>query len=191
MKKVLALCALIPVLTGCVAAVPAALVVGATAGGAVVYDKRDFKTMRNDQRSASLAQYWISQDPELQKSSHITVTVYNGVGLMVGQTQTAELRDKAYELMRRVPSIKRIYNAVAIAAPSSKMQRASDSMLTGKVRTALLAERGLQSNNIKAVTEDSVVYLMGSVPKDQAELATNATRHVSGVQRVVKVFEYS
>lgn len=191
MKKTLALLALIPTLYGCAAAVPAALVVGATAGGAVVYDKRDFKTMRNDQRSASLAQYWINQDTELAKSSHINIAVYNGVGLMVGQAQTAELREKAYELMRRIPNIKRIYNAVTIAAPSSKMQRASDSMLTGKVKTALLAERGLQSNNIKVITEDSVVYLMGTVSKDQAEIATNATRHVAGVQRVVKVFEYT
>ena len=191
MKKTLVLLALIPALYGCVAAVPAALVVGATAGGAVVYDKRSFKTMRNDQRSASLAQYWITQDPALEKSCHISVTVYNGVGLMVGQAQSKALRDKAYELMTRIPNIKRIYNAVSIAAPSSRMQRTSDAMLTGKIRTALLAERGLQSNNIKVVTEDSVAYLMGSISRDQAEIATNAAKHVSGVQRVVKVFEYT
>lgn len=175
-------------LSGCI---PAALVVGATAGGAVVYDKRDVATIRSDQHAANTAQYWIDTDPQLKGRSHIGVSVFNEVGLLVGQAQTPELRDRAYELMQKAQGTRRIYNAITIAAPLSEMHRASDSWVTSKVKTILLAKPGLQSNDIKVVTEDGVVYLLGSIAKDQADIATDAVRHVDGVTRVVKVFEYT
>ena len=43
---------------------------------------------------------------------------------------------------------------------------------------------------MKVVTEHRVVYLMGLVYRKEADLATEATRDVSGVERVVKLFEY-
>ncbi|OGO90073.1 MAG: phospholipid-binding protein [Coxiella sp. RIFCSPHIGHO2_12_FULL_42_15] len=190
MKKWVMLFALMPALYGCVA-VPAALVVGATAGGAVVYDKRSLKRLREDQKAVNMAEYWMSRDPLLAKNNHISLTVYDGIGLLVGQASSEEARNKAYELLTSAPHVKRVYNAIVVEAPSSTMQRASDSMLTGKVRTALLAERGLQSNNIKVVTEDGIVYLLGAISRKQADLATNVARHVSGVLKVVKVFEYT
>lgn len=190
MKKLIILAALTSTLYGCIAAVPAALVVGATAGGSVVYDQRTFRTMRNDQTATQAAQYWISTDPALKKHTHINVTVYNGIGLLVGQAQTEALRDKAYQILVKIPHVKRVYNAITISGQSSSLQRTNDSIITGKVRTTLLAERGLQSNNIKVVTENGVVYLMGSITRRQADIATNAARHVSGVLKVVKVFTY-
>ncbi len=54
----------------------------------------------------------------------------------------------------------------------------------------MLAQRGLSSSQIKVVTENSVVYLMGMVSHAQANLATKVARHASGVRKVVKVFEY-
>lgn len=191
MKKWCMLLIFIPMLYGCVAAVPAALVVGATAGGAVVYDERSFKRMRDDQKAATTAKYWIDRDPLLYKKSHVEVTVYDGIGLLVGQAPSAEARNKAYDILTRTQNVKRVYNAVVIAGPSATLQRTSDSVITSKVRTALLAERGLQSNNIKVVTENGIVYLLGAVSRRQADIATNAARHISGVLKVVKVFEYT
>jgi osmotically-inducible protein OsmY len=42
---------------------------------------------------------------------------------------------------------------------------------------------------VKVSTERSVVYLMGRVTARESELATDAARSVSGVQRVVRMFE--
>lgn len=187
MKKCLIPLVFLP-LYGCI---PAALVVGATAGGAIVYDKRDLATLKSDQHSANIAQYWIDTDPQLKGRSKISVSVFNEIGLLVGQAQTTELRDRAYELMQKAQGTRRIYNAITIAAPLSDMHRASDAWVTSKVKTVLLAQSGLQSNDIKVVTEDGVVYLLGSIARDQADIATDAVRHVDGVTRVVKVFEYT
>jgi len=46
------------------------------------------------------------------------------------------------------------------------------------------------ADQIKVVTENGTVYLMGIVKHDEAAAATEITSNTSGVQRVVKLFEY-
>jgi osmotically-inducible protein OsmY len=66
-----------------------------------------------------------------------------------------------------------------------------DSWITGQVKARMLDTENLKATRIKVVTENSVVYLMGLVSRAQADLATDAARHVSSVQRVVRMFEYT
>ena len=54
----------------------------------------------------------------------------------------------------------------------------------------MLSEKGLESGSLRVITENSVVYLMGIVTPEQANLAVNVARHVNGVRKVVKVFQY-
>ena len=81
-------------------------------------------------------------------------------------------------------------NEIRIAAPAPFASRSHDTLLTTKVKSRLLATENLDSANVKVVTESSVVYLMGLMKKDEAEKATEATRDVGGVERIVKLFEY-
>jgi osmotically-inducible protein OsmY len=67
--------------------------------------------------------------------------------------------------------------------------RSNDSVITGKVKAAFLDATGLQSNAFKVVTERGVVYLMGRVTEREANQATEVARRVSGVAKVVRVFE--
>ena len=45
-------------------------------------------------------------------------------------------------------------------------------------------------HKIKVVTERANVYLMGTVTREEADVAAEIARSISGVVRVVKVFEY-
>src|SRR5262249_27678907 len=96
----------------------------------------------------------------------------------------------AYNLVNNIPHIKRIYNEVVITQPTSNMVRSKDTWITTKVVTKMLAEKGLRSTQIKVVTENSVVYLMGLVTHSQGNLAAVVASQVSGVTQVVKLFEY-
>lgn len=188
MKKILLLLLLTIPLCSCV--VGAVAIAGATAGGAVVYDNRSMKTMNDDQQAYQYAQRWLNYDSVLKGQSHIVIAVFNHVALLVGQAKTPEIRDRAYQIVAQVKNISRIYNEVTISNPSSELERMSDSWLTTKVRTALLAKPGLNSNNLKVITEAGIVYLMGDITHEQANLAADAARRVSGVIKVVKVFQY-
>ena len=55
----------------------------------------------------------------------------------------------------------------------------------------MLAASDLKSSSIKVITENGVVYLMGIVSRQQADLAVDIARRVSGVQKVIKIFQYT
>jgi osmotically-inducible protein OsmY len=63
-------------------------------------------------------------------------------------------------------------------------------MLTAKIKTKLVFNEEVKASNIEVITEDSVVYLMGTIDRASAELASNVASESSGVRKVVKVFEY-
>lgn len=174
-------------LSGCV---PAALVVGATAGGAVVYDNRPLKQMNSDHRANQIARYHLDKNKTIDKKCHISVTTYYGIMLLVGQAPTAELKQQAYDLVKNIPNVSRIYNEVTVSKPTSLSQRTDDAWITSKIRSKMLVQTGLRSTDIKVVTENGVVYLMGRVSHTQANIASNLARRVGGVRKVVKVFEY-
>ena len=173
-------------LSGCL---PTAFVAG-TAAGVVVNDQRTFSKIAQDRNIAHQVKVRIDDNYELKKKSHINVAAFHNIVLMVGQAPTPALKTRAYNLAKTVPNVKRIYNEVSIAAPSSALSRTNDSWMTGKVKTKMLARKGLRSTQIKVVTENSTVYLLGLVSHKQADLAANVARQVTGVQKVVKLFEY-
>lgn len=174
-------------LAGCI---PVALVASATAGGAVIYDKRSFKEMNVDHKIIQQAQGIINNTPALAKDCHISLASYYGIVLMIGQAPTEALRKEAYNIVSKTPGVRRIYNEVTLSAPSSSMTRATDGWITTKIRTAMLTKPGLQSTDLKVVTENGIVYLMGNVSRKQADVATSVARNIDGVQKVVRVFEY-
>ncbi|HLD84896.1 MAG TPA: BON domain-containing protein [Coxiellaceae bacterium] len=185
--KLFTLCLAISFLSSCI---PAALIVGATVGGAVVYDRRSMETIVEDRDAAQIASNLISAAPELKHGAHIVIATFDHVLLLVGQTRTEAQRDKAYELVSHVKYISRVYNEITIENPTSVWQRGNDAWITTKVKTEMMAKSGLHSTQIKVVTENSVVYLMGVLSRTQADMATHIARRVDGVTKVVKVFEY-
>jgi len=61
----------------------------------------------------------------------------------------------------------------------------SDSALTAKVKTALVAEKNLKSLGINVESTDGVVTLSGKVPSEASiEQAETATKAVAGVKDV-------
>ena len=109
---------------------------------------------------------------------------------MVGQAQSEELRERAYDYVSRVKNIRRVYNQVKVSGSTSMLERSNDAWLTTKVKSALVAQKRVPSGLIKVVTENGDVYLMGIVSQYQAGLAANTARRVDGVREVIKVFQY-
>ena len=54
----------------------------------------------------------------------------------------------------------------------------------------MLTETDFPTSRIKVVTENGVVYLMGLVTQAEANWAVGIASNASGIQRIVKVFEY-
>ena len=173
-------------LSGCITAAVAT----GTAVGVIATDKRPMKVIVDDQAIKQQLRSDINADPSL-KDSNIVISSFNNVVLLAGQTSEPKLRQKIQNLAKTHPKVRKVYNEIEILGPTAALSRSGDTWVTTKVKTALLKRSGVRSNQIKVVTENGTVYLMGIVSKEQAELATMATREVPGVQRVVTLFEIS
>lgn len=129
-------------------------------------------------------------EPELKKAN-IDAISHNGVVLLVGQVGSESLKARATQITSDSSSkIKRIHNELEVAGKTSLLSRSNDSWIATKVRTLMLANSSIPSGQIRVVTENGIVYLMGIVSQADGDLATDLARNVSGVTRVVKVFEY-
>lgn len=166
---------------------------GAAATASVANDRRTTGTMVEDQSIEFKIGDALNADSELMKQTHINAVSYNLIVLLTGEAPTEALRERAGELAGNVDRVRKVYNEIAIAAPSAMSLRSSDSWITTKVKTALLDVEGLEvfdSTRVKVVTERGVVYLLGLLTPTEAELVTETVRRVGGVQRVVRLFEY-
>lgn len=188
MKKSLFILASCLTLTACV---PAAFMAGAAATGTVVTDGRDVKTQVDDQAIAHHVRTALNLNKHIKNNSSISVSTFNHIVLLTGTARDEEIRELATTITRSVAKVRRVHNEIIISDKSSFKDAASDTWLTTKIKSSLLAERGLKSAQIKVVTDNSTAYLMGLVSREQGELATNVTRHVPGIVKVVKLFEYT
>lgn len=172
-------------LGGCVAAAAG----GAATGVVVASDRRTTGTVIEDQAIEIKAARALNSDTEIRDSTHLNVTSYNTVVLITGEAPSEELRKRAVEIVRHVDEVTKVYNEIIVAAPSSYMSRSSDTVITTKVKTKLFGQKGIDATKVKVVTERGIVYLLGLLDKEEAEIATEAAREVGGVQKVVKLFQ--
>jgi osmotically-inducible protein OsmY len=170
------------------------LIVGGAAatGTSIALDDRTTGTVVEDQAIELRIRSALSRIPGMTKQTHINVISYNGIVLLVGEAPSESLRTLAGDTAQGQSKVRRVHNEIKIAAPSALMVRSSDTVITGKVKTALLniGIRGADALRVKVVTENGTVYLMGLVTREEGDKITNAARRVSGVQRIVKLFEH-
>ena len=175
----------VPSLTGCVA-----IVAGAAGGAAAAHDLRSTTTMLDDEGIELSATDLLYNDAKLDKKVHVNVTSYNYIVLLTGEVLSLELRSYAVDLVRNLQNIKRIHNELVVAELAVFESRTYDTWITSKVKTAMLTTPNFDATRIKVVTENKSVFLMGIVTVQTGNKAADITRHVEGVERVVKLFEY-
>ena len=128
--------------------------------------------------------------PAFQSKSRINAASYEGHLLLIGQAQTDEIKNNILEKIKEIKGVKEIYDQIRIQAPVSLSVVSQDIWLTTKVKSALIASKKLREANIKVITEDSEVFLLGYLTKEQATQAAEITRNIKGVKQVIKGFRY-
>jgi len=181
----LVLIAILPLAQGC-----APLIVGGAAatGVAVSQDRRTIGTMTEDEGIELRANSRLRE--RFGENAYVSVTSYNRMVLLTGQAPDAQVRAEAERIARSVENVRGVYNELAVAGLSSFTARSNDSIITSKVKARFLDASKFNILHVKVVTESSVVYLLGMVNKQEANDATEIARTTSGVQKVVRVFEY-
>ena len=174
-------------LSGCVAAV-----VGGAAAG-VGHDRRSWTTVITDRNIQASAYDNFNKDKELALKNNVSIVVYNGIMLLVGEVRTAELRQRAEQRVSGYDGVRRLVNEIEVREPEGFLSQRRDNSITAHVKTAMLDivdMPGFDPTRINITTVHRTVYLMGLLTREEAERVVEIARNVSGVEKVVRVFEY-
>lgn len=173
--------------TGCT--VPVAMM-GASAMGYMAHeDSRSAGTIIDDNLLELRIGARLGELDDLKKS-HVNVTVYNGVVLLTGETDTEENRKQISEAAKNAnDAIKSVVNQVQVAPISTLKTRAEDVAVTANVKARLASVKEVNPLRVKVITENGVTYLMGIVTQQQADVIAKTAATAVGVKKVVKVFE--
>lgn len=163
------------------------LVGGAVMGTMVATDRRTSGSQLEDQGIELRAGSRIREN--LGERVHVNVTSYNRQVLLTGEVPTAQDKALVEKIVSGVDNVRSIVNELDVMGNSTLTQRSSDTLVTGRVKAALVDAKDLFAGAFKVTTERGTTYIMGRVTQREANRATEVVRGVNGVQRVVRVLE--
>jgi osmotically-inducible protein OsmY len=121
--------------------------------------------------------------------AHVAAVAYNRTVLLTGEVPSEADKAAVEQAVQRVDNVKSIINELEVMGQTSLTSRSNDAILTSKVKATFVDAKDVFANAFKVHTERGVVYLMGRVTEREANRATDLARSISGVQKVVRVFE--
>ena len=166
----------------------AALLVGGVVGTALVVSDRRSAGVQLEDQAIELKAINRIRDA-VGDRGHVSAVSYSRTVLLTGEVASEADRVAIEQTVSRIENVRSTVNELAVMGSSSLTARSNDAILTSKVKASFLDAKDLHANSIKVVTERATVYLLGRVSEREAVRATELTRGVSGVQKVVRVFE--
>ncbi len=165
-------------LTGCVSA-------GITSAN-LFYDNYDIQRSVENKLLDVQADYDLHH---LTQNNHgqISAITVDQIVLLVGQAPNAQLRERAEKTIKSITGVKRVLNEIKVGPSLSRERQLEDTWITTKIKAKMLTAGDVDAKRIKVVTENGIVYLMGTVPQEQVNAAVFLAQHTDGVIRVIKV----
>ena len=175
-------------LQGCITT---AVVTTAAVAGKVATDPRSAGTQVDDEILEEKVAQNLNNDAQLKTETRINVVVYNGKVLLIGQAPNYTAAETAKNIAAGVDGVKEVVNEIRTGEVIRASQVAIDSWITTTIKSKLLLNGEVKTTEVKVITENGEVFLIGKLSHTQADAATEVARNVRGVSKVVKVITYA
>lgn len=160
----------------------------AVTGATAVYNHKSWQKSLGDNYISLQANHVVNRP--MYKDTNVSIAVLNSEVLLTGEVPNVELKNDAGARIKDIDGVTRVYNLLTVQGTSSSLTRMSDTWITAKVKSKLIASNELDATQVKVVTENGVVYLMGTLLPEEAAAATDIASNTDGVTSVVKLFSY-
>jgi osmotically-inducible protein OsmY len=169
------------------ACVPLVVGAGAVGAGMVATDRRTSGAQLDD---TTIEVRGAARIREIANDNmNVTVISYNRQVLLTGTVASDADKRRAEEVVGRIDNVRNVVNEVVVGPASSITDRSNDTFITSKVKASLVDQKDIFANTFKVTTERGVVYLMGIATPREITRATDVTRGVEGVKKVVRIVE--
>jgi osmotically-inducible protein OsmY len=164
------------------------LVGGAVMGGVAANDRRTLGAQTDDKAIAVKGE---SRFPQITGDvGHVNIASFNRHVLLTGEVRDEAMKAAVEREARNIDGVRTVDNELGIGSPSTYTARSGDTLITTKVKASLVDMKTISASSFKVVTERGVVYLMGRVTPREGQVGADVARGVSGVEKVVKMFDY-
>ena len=154
------------------------------------YGKRTLGTQVEDNTIEAKALASFDKLSANSENNQIHAKAFNRVLLITGQVSTEAEKNQVSRQASKIRHVKRVHNELEVIGVLSFLAQLNDSYLATKISRTLIFADGVDASRIECVVENGSAYLMGLVTQEEAARAVTALQNVSGLTKIVKVFEY-
>ncbi len=121
------------------------------------------------------------------QEANINISSFNGDLLITGQVPRQELVSIATVQANTLRNVREVFNYLQVMGETSFLSKANDRFITKRVKSRLQGSSLFDVRKIQVVTERGVVYLMGTLKKEELEATLKLTEETNGVQKTISL----
>ena len=131
----------------------------------------------------------LEKNKGLTERSHVNVTTINGIVLLTGSVGNASEKKWVEGVAEDRPNIRKVINELRVEKVRNPLELGKDKLLQISVKHRISKELKESSSLVHVIVHRQIVYLMGIVTPEIAEISVEIARTTRRAERVVSIFE--
>ncbi|MBB3107875.1 osmotically-inducible protein OsmY [Psychrobacter luti] len=121
----------------------------------------------------------------LQQTSRMSIDSFNSEVLLTGEVPTEAIKAEVEKVVSSMPDVRHVYNELNVSASKGYSSTVHDGYITSKLLAKVASSNGVKASQIKAVTNDGVVYIMGRMTPTQQSHLIDIANNTVGITELV------
>lgn len=138
---------------------------------------------RSIEHTAKINVYGLQQD--LQQNSRMSIDSFNSEVLLSGEVPTEALKTQIEQVVKSMPDVRKVYNELNVSVARGYSSTVQDGYITSKLLAKVAASDGVKSSQLKAVSNNGVVYIMGRMTPTQQSNLIDIANDTAGITELV------
>lgn len=126
-----------------------------------------------------------AMDPTLHKRSRISVDSFYSTVLLTGEVPDEQTKKNVVSIVSSMPDVKQLYDKLNVGPQKGTSYTVHDGYISSKINTKILANDAISSSQVKVVTDDGVVYVLGKLTPTQRGHLVNIIESTVGIKELV------
>lgn len=138
---------------------------------------------RSIEHTAKINVYGLQEN--LQQNSRMSIDSFNSEVLLTGEVPSETLKTQVEKVISSMPDVRAVYNELNVGVARGYSSTVQDGYITSKLVAKAAANDGVKASQIKAVSNNGVVYLMGRLTPTQQSHLIDIANDTVGVTELV------
>lgn len=121
----------------------------------------------------------------LQQTSRMSIDSFNSIVLLTGEVPTEAVKAEITNVVGSMPDVRQVYNELTVGASKGYSQTVHDGYITSKLMAKIATGNGVKASQIKTVTNNGVVYVMGRMTPTQQSHVIDIANNTVGITELV------